>query len=216
MANQPEFCKVFTGGREENNVYILHDGDDTVIIDPCEDHDDMFDYLKQINCSKLRILLTHGHEDHISAIPDLMKQYPGSPILIHHGDIDFLTNPQLNGSYDQKEPLNLKEFSSHFQETDPTQPITIGQFSLEVFPTPGHTQGSVLFIDHAHKTVYTGDTLFQGTIGATHFPGGNKKQMFDSLIKIHNTIPDDYAIYPGHSELTTMEKEKKSNPYLQW
>lgn len=215
MTEATEFMKVIHAGWENNAIYILHDGDDTVIIDPCEDSEKFIKYLEQINCQNLRILLTHGHEDHISAIPGLMKRYKDSKILIAEQDLPFLTDPELNGSSDTRKPINLVRYTPKFQKISPDEKIKIGRYSLEVFPTPGHTPGSVIFIDDEHKCAYTGDTLFRETIGATHFKGGDPGEMQKSLIKIVKRIPSDYALYPGHGNSTTMEHEKAMNLYLQ-
>lgn len=215
MTEEMQFMKEFHAGWENNAIYIIHDGDDTVIIDPCVDYKTFIEYLEQINCKKLRILLTHGHEDHISAIPGLIKRYNDSEILISKEDLPFLTDPKLNYSFKSKKPINLTEYSSSFKTISPGEKIKIGQYSLEVFPTPGHTEGSVIFIDDEHKCAYTGDTLFKESIGATHFPGGNMDKMEESLKKIVERIPDDYKLYPGHHSSTTMKYEKENNPYLQ-
>ena len=209
-----DFMKEFHAGWEDNAIFILHDGDDTVIIDPCVDFKSFIEYLEKINCQNLRILLTHGHEDHISAIPGLMKRYKNSKILITKEDLPFLTDPELNGSSDCKQKINLVRYTPFFQEISPDEKIKIGRYSLEVFATPGHTEGSVIFIDDEHKCAYTGDTLFKETIGATHFKGGNPAKMSESLKKIVKRIPDDYTLYPGHGSSTTMEHEKACNMYL--
>ena len=214
MTEGDKFTKIIHAGWENNAIYILHDNDDAIIIDPCVDYKQFIKYLEEINCQNLRILLTHGHEDHISAIPGLMERYKDSKILIAEPDLPYLTDPKLNGSSDYKNPINLKSFSSHFQTISPNEKIKIGRFSLEVFPTPGHTPGSVIFIDDEHKCAYTGDTLFRETIGATHFEGGDPGEMQKSLLKIVERIPDDYVLYPGHHKSTTMKHEKKYNPYL--
>lgn len=210
MEDNKEFMKVFHAG-DNNNIYILHNGNDAVIIDPCTDSKKFIQYLESINCQTLRILLTHGHEDHISAIPGLMQQYKKSKIMISEPDLQFLTDPDLNGSSDTSKPLNLFRYTRHFQTIMPGEKIQIGQFSLEVFSTPGHTPGSVIFIDDEHKCAFTGDTLFKEAIGVTNLPGGNQIKMRESLLKIVKRIPDDYTLYPGHDESTTMANEKKFN-----
>lgn len=214
MSEKIEFMKEFHAGWENNATFILHDGDDTVIIDPCVDDKKFIQYLEKINCHNLRILLTHGHEDHISAIPGLMERYKDSKILITKEDLPFLTDPELNGSSDYDKKINLSQYEASFQTIKPGEKIQIGRYQLEVFATPGHTEGSVIFIDDEHKCVYTGDTLFKGTIGATHFPGGDSNKMKKSLLNIIKRIPDDYTLYPGHDISTTMEYEKSYNKYL--
>lgn len=215
MTQETPFMKEFHAGWENNAIFILHDDNDTVIIDPCVDSKKFIKYLESINCQKLRILLTHGHEDHISAIPGLMEHYKDTQIFIAEEDLPFLTDPKLNYSFKSKKPINLSNYSQSFKTFSPGEKIQIGKYFLEVFPTPGHTEGSVIFIDDEHKCAYTGDTIFKESIGATHFPGGNMKKMIKSLKKIVERIPDDYALYPGHHDSTTMKYEKENNMYLQ-
>jgi glyoxylase-like metal-dependent hydrolase (beta-lactamase superfamily II) len=79
--------------------------------------------------------------------------------------------------------------------------------------TPGHTRGSVIFIDDAYKIVFTGDTLLKGTIGAWHYPTGDKAHLVKSLQRMFETIPLSYVVYPGHKEKTTMRDEYATSPY---
>ena len=206
---------VLHAGWENNSIYIIHENDDAIIIDPCENYKLFLEELEKINCKNLRILLTHGHEDHISAIPGLIEKYNDAKILIHQNDYAFLTDPVLNGSKHYKNVINLKDFLKNVELIKGGDFIKIGQQTLEVFETPGHTKGSVIFIDDANKCVYTGDTLFKGTVGATHFPGGDAREMMNSLINITKRIPDDYTIYPGHEKHSTMKQEKASNKFIQ-
>ena len=207
-----EFC-----GVETNAVYIIRDGDDAAVIDPCVDSDMFIRDLESfgsLDNLRLRILLTHGHEDHISGVKGLMERFPSAQIWISNEDKKWLTNQKLNGSWDTGNPIDLTEFMGSVSCFKDGDVMEIGKYKLRVMAAPGHTPGSCLFIDDENKCVFSGDVLFKETIGACHFAGGCYQTMEKTLKKMFEVIPMDYVVYPGHNEETTMAWEKEHNRFI--
>jgi len=159
-----------------------------------------------------RILLTHAHWDHV-ADAALLQQKTGAPVAVHPADAYRLSDPielriwQLPFPF---EPVAAQEFLHHGQR------LRCGTaWELEVRHTPGHTEGGVCFVDHHRRCVFSGDTLFAGSIGRTDLPGGGLQQLLASISSHLLSLPDDYRVYPGHGAPTTIEAERRENPFLQ-
>ena len=153
------------------------------------------------------IINTHGHFDHVSANKSLKKS-TGADLMIHKADAGMLA--QLSGSA-AAWGLKAEDSPQPDRLLDDGDVIDIGSLSFKVLHTPGHTPGGIsLYVDSA---VFVGDTLFAGSIGRTDFPGGD----YDTLINAIKTklfaLPGDTAVYTGHMEPTTIEREMKYNPF---
>ena len=187
-------------GLYEENSYILHDQGHVLFIDPGR-------YAKEImKCVKEKeivdgIVLTHGHEDHTGAVDDLAEQYH-CPVYMHTADL-ILTDPRQTGKgYDG--PVYAKILPLEEQ-------TKIGTFSLKVYHTPGHTEGSCCI--QYRNLLFTGDTLFASDIGRTDLFSGDETKMMQSLILLKG-LSNDLQIYPGHGPASTMHEEKLRNPYF--
>lgn len=185
----------------QTNCYVLSKNGKAIIIDPGAKAERILQALGDNELSA--ILLTHGHFDHIGAINDLMTHYT-CPIYLSEEDQALMSDPQLNYS-----------FPKRFTVLQPTLPypgtLTIGEFKFDVLDTPGHTDGSVcLIIDNV---MFTGDTLFMQSVGRTDLRTGNPTKMKQSLRKL-KAIDQDYVVYPGHDDSTTLNEEKAHNIYL--
>lgn len=157
------------------------------------------------------ILLTHAHFDHMGGVEEIRKAVQ-APVYIHPGEQSFLQNPDLN--------LSANWFmTGHGIKGQPAEKeyidgdlIELAGLKIIVLETPGHTLGSVSLLIGNH--VFTGDALFQGSIGRTDFPGGSFTQLKKSIFNKLFTLYDDVVVYPGHGLTTTIGKEKKENPFL--
>lgn len=154
------------------------------------------------------ILLTHGHLDHIGAVDELRDAF-GAKVGIHANDANMLTDGQKNLSTYMGSSLEMKPADFLLEDG---QTITIGQITITVLTTPGHTLGGVCFL--TAEGLLSGDTLFAGSIGRTDFPGGSLEQLLDGIEEKLMVLPEETRVYPGHGEETTIGREKRANPFL--
>ncbi len=189
-------------GMYEENCYVLHDKGHVLIVDPgrrpekiaaCIGADETVD----------GILLTHGHSDHTMAADDLAEKY-GCPVFMDRRDI-ILTSPS-GGRVDGT------EYPVYAEISDLTEgEMKLGGFDLEIIHTPGHTAGSTVI--RCRNILFTGDTLFAGTIGRTDLFSGSESEMIGSLQRL-KALPHDLKICPGHGPVSTIGRELTVNPYL--
>ncbi|MEK7822023.1 MAG: MBL fold metallo-hydrolase [Planctomycetota bacterium] len=201
--------------------YILANEDnEAVIIDPGGDADEIIKFIKGHKLQPRYLINTHGHGDHIGANKELKALFPELKICIHEEDKEALTNPFKNlsalGGFQSKDYiLRSPPADVTLKEGDR---ITLGKIRLEVLHTPGHTPGGICLLgrseDDKPDVLFSGDSLFQGSIGRTDFPGGNQQDLVKSLREKVLTLKEDTIVYPGHGPSTTIGYEKVNNPYL--
>ena len=187
-------------GLYEENVYLLHEDGHVLIIDPgCKAKE----IQKYINDEVVDgIILTHGHEDHALGVDDLVDIYH-CPIYMHEDEI-----PLVNQSYAN----DLPYFEVIYNTITPIkEDETIGQFNLHILHTPGHTAGSICI--QYKEYLFTGDTLFAGSIGRCDLYSGDEATMMESL-KIFKSLDHSLQIYPGHGPSSTIGFELEHNSYL--
>jgi len=206
--------KMLTLGTLSTNCYIVGctETKEALIIDPgFEGKKEAERVLREVNQHGLRvkyIVNTHGHPDHIGG-NGIIKKATGAPILIHEYDA-----PMLIGGADNVSGLfGLRATSppadKMLHEGDVIQ---AGKIMLRVLHTPGHSRGSISLL--GDYVVFTGDTLFAGSIGRYDLPGASFKEIICSVKRLA-TLPEHAKVYPGHGPTSTIGKEKKSNPFLQ-
>lgn len=196
------------------NTYIIYleDRDDAVVVDPGADSAGILKRLSQIERSVSDILITHGHADHIMAASAIKNAFPGAHLRIHARDAHMLTDPRANLSmafgYEATAPP-----ADAFLEGGTEVKAAGVTFSVE--HVPGHSPGSVCLVPNGLPAiVFSGDTLFAGTIGRTDFPGGNMGLLVAEIREKILTLPDDTVVYPGHGEITTVGIEKRDNYFV--
>jgi glyoxylase-like metal-dependent hydrolase (beta-lactamase superfamily II) len=204
----------FTIGPLSTNCYLVHDESNAIIIDVGGDPAPLIDFLENKKLRPKLILATHGHFDHILGISALKKKY-SIPFMVHHKELELIKNfKEIVRNFVSMYNLSIGISDIETPKPDDTfedgHIITIGNISLKVLETPGHTLGSSCFL--SDNALFSGDTLFMGSIGRTDY-GGDEELMKMSLKKLRE-LPDDLIVYPGHGPITTLGHEKSTNPFL--
>jgi glyoxylase-like metal-dependent hydrolase (beta-lactamase superfamily II) len=205
--------KGLTVGLLQENCYILgceatHEG---VIIDPGDNARAILRLVRQEGLTITAILNTHAHLDHVMAV-DAVRAATGAPFYLHAADLDILRDVP------ERARLWLDSEVEPIEDPDESlvhgQIIHFGEEQLEVRFTPGHAPGHVVFVHHAGRQVFGGDTLFQGSIGRFDLPLADGPTLFRSIREQLLTLPDDYIVYPGHGPATTIGEERVHNPFV--
>ena len=199
--------KTFKIGAFETNTYLITKGQSAVLVDPGLELISIIDEIKKYHIEA--ILITHGHIDHIDGCGLIDAPiYVGKDDLINFSDLSrsLYKMTGIKPSYDVSK---LKLIS-----VDDNEVITLESFSFKVLHTPGHTDGSCCYL--YYNNLFSGDTLFNESIGRVDFPTGSMRKMRESLQKIVKNCSDDVVVYPGHDAKTTIKNEKKYNMYLKF
>ena len=205
--------KGLTVGLLQENCYIV--GCETtrkgVIIDPGDNARAILKVVAQQALHIEKIINTHAHFDHVMAV-DPVRAATGAPFYLHEADLPILRDtPERVRLWLDTEVAPIRDpdcFLTHGQM------IKVGQEELEVRFTPGHAPGHVVFVHHAGRQVFGGDTLFQGSIGRYDLPLADGPTLLRSIREQLLTLPDDYTVYPGHGPATTIGAERAFNPYI--
>ncbi len=192
--------------------YLISSEKEAAVIDPSSDTEAVLSVLEERGLTLTKILLTHGHFDHIGGLAELAEK-TGAEVLIHKEDIPLLTDDRLNLSEPFGEPPADK-YSGDITALSDGDKFTLCGKSCTVINTPGHTKGSSLYI--TEDGVFTGDTIFSGSIGRTDMPGGDPAAMSASLKRIAVMFGElsDRPMYSGHTSPSRIKTELKYNPYL--
>ncbi len=189
-------------GDYQANCYSIIEGEELLLIDTGDEGEKLLQYIEKVGKKLVMILLTHGHFDHVGAVKPLKEAFPDCQVYIHKGDAKGAGNTifPLEG---QVEDLKFVE--------DGTK-IPFGKGDVEVFATPGHSKGSICL--KYQDNLFTGDTLFFGSMGRTDLPDGDFKEIMSSLAKLAKLDPN-LKVFPGHGDSSTMGQELSINPYIQ-
>lgn len=198
-------------GPLQSNCYLVYDeaGLDAVVIDPGDEPERIYRSVREKHLKVAAIVCTHAHFDHVGAVGRL-RQKTGAPVLLHAEDLELFSRADEQGAiwgFRIEQPPKPDSFVS---EGDA---ITAGAVTLRVLHTPGHSPGGICLYAEAEGVVFTGDTIFAGSIGRTDFKGGDIEALKRSFRRIIN-LPEKTQLFPGHGNWTTVGDERETNFFM--
>lgn len=193
-------------GAIATNCYLVFDdvSQSLCIIDPGAEGKLIAAAAREFAPRKMQILLTHAHVDHISGIGELVKELPGTPVWVHPGDLELYLSPDNA----------LEPYLPAAQGLPDPEAKTPEFPGMKILHLPGHTPGGVGYYFAAEKMLFSGDTLFDGSVGRTDLPGGDWDTLKNAIKQTLFALPEDVRVFCGHGPSTTVGKEKHGNPYL--
>ncbi len=200
-------------GAFQVNCYILWDEStgDGIVIDPGGDADRIAAAIQKNNVNVVGIYNTHAHFDHIGAVQALKTQL-NVPFALHRGDEQLVAGAATQGQmFGMHIPLEAPAVEKWLEDG---MKITFGSETGEVLHTPGHTRGGVCFL--FSDKLFVGDTLFAGSVGRSDLPGGDGRQLIESIQRRLMTLADGVKVFPGHGPSTSIGQERKFNPFVNY
>ena len=202
--------ETFVTGIIGTNTYVAYNETtkEAVLVDPAACTKKLMHFIEEEGLSMKAVLLTHGHFDHIGGL-EKTKAQTGAKVYIYADDADTLTSAGKNLSTMVGQPMNPGPADVLLRDGDEVE--ISPNIKLTTIHTPGHTVGSCCFV--GEDVIFSGDTLFEGSIGRTDFPGGSYENMMKSLSRLM-TYDDDMTVLPGHGENTDIAYERARNPFI--
>ena len=199
-------------GLVRTNCYIVYSEETkkAVIIDPAADSRRIMEEISGLGVVPEAVLLTHGHFDHMLAAESLKNGYQ-IPICVHKADAELVKHPDLNCS---EQFLHMAYAISANEELEDGQELRFLDGAFTVLSTPGHTEGSCCYYAKEDNILFSGDTLFQGSVGRTDLPTGSAAKLVNSIREKLFVLPEDTLVLSGHGDQTTIGEEKQYNPYV--
>jgi len=198
------------------NCHILCNASgECLVFDAAGEADSLISTVRDEGLKPLAVLQTHAHFDHIMALDEVVDEWK-VPVYIHSEEEIALRDPHWNASEMLGVPVRTRATSNMLaggkEDGMETGSLNVGAFDIQWFHTPGHTKGGVCFLVENH--LFSGDSIFQGSIGRSDLPGGNGTQLIEAVKHVLGRIPGGTLIHPGHGPDTTAEIEINTNPFL--
>ena len=207
-------ARMFTVGPVQENCFIVREkgASTALIVDPGDDPDRLLDALQNLRIETVEaILVTHTHFDHIGAVAPLARA-TGAPVYCPELETQVLANIM-----DYVPWPGFGPFENY--DADETvkggETLELAGLTLDVIFTPGHSPGHVSYSLRGEEAVFSGDVLFQGSVGRVDLPGGDGPTLLRSIETLLEELPPETTVYPGHMGLTTLGRERATNPFLQ-
>lgn len=202
---------MFTVTVVAENTYLVRvdDSAEALLIDPGGEAPTILAQLAELNLELKAILLTHTHWDHIGAVAEVAKA-TGAPVYCPVKETEFLLDPKSVFFPD----LDFEGYTAD-ETVGGGEHLSLAGFEIDVVSTPGHSIGHVTYSIPAEDALFSGDVLFENSIGRTDLPGGDHQTLLNSIAHLLETFSDETVVYPGHMGITQLGRERATNPFLQ-
>lgn len=200
--------KVFPSVSMGANCYTVLSRDAAIVIDPGEYCESVCDFLKENSDKQRLILLTHCHFDHIGGAAELREK---TQVSIAIGEKEFSHTADPQKTLSQYFGINIEHFNCDTPLKN-GQELLVGDMKIKCIETPGHTVGGMCYL--MEDTLFSGDTLFNLSIGRTDFPNGSFADISNSIKMLYRSLDDDTVVLPGHGDATLIKYEKTNNPFV--
>lgn len=200
-------------GPIQENAYVLHlEGQsEAVVIDAGDEAGRLVKTIQALGLKPVLLLATHGHFDHVGAVDGLAQAF-GAPFAMHAADKFLLERLEDTAAFYGQQATKEPRISQPLQGGET---LKVAGLELKVIATPGHTPGGLCFYDAKSGSLFSGDTLFEGSVGRSDTEGGSHEILIRSIHQQLLTLPDATRVYPGHGDATTIGAERAQNPHLQ-
>lgn len=212
---------ILTPFQQNTRVVVCEETGIAVCIDPGEKSDELVSFLNENDFELQAIVLTHGHLDHVGGVSALHENFPQAEIILHKDDEDLYYGLPQQPLFMGLSPHQLKPLGLDYEIPPPVtknwqdgEIYAVGNLRFKVLHCPGHTPGHVVLAEETERKVFAGDCLFEGSIGRTDLPGGDYEKLMSSINDRILTLGDDFIVYSGHGNETTVGREKQTNPFL--
>ena len=199
-----------TVGPLEENCYLVGVAPRCVVVDPGAESPRIFAAIERHGLTPEAILLTHGHVDHIAHCAHVAEKY-GIGVHVHSADLPYLEGPQWP---ELETFLGARPCPAPAGFLEDGTTVEFAGLTLAIVHTPGHTPGGICLIHQASASALVGDTLFYGSVGRTDLPGGDWPTLVRSIRERLFTLPGDLTLYTGHGPDTTLDAERRGNPFV--
>ena len=204
--------RTLTVGQLAENCFLLRrEGSDrALIVDPGEEPERILALVEELGVTVEAILLTHCHFDHIGAVAPLAEA-TGAPVYCPAVEVPILADIMSFVPFEGFGPYESYEAD---EKVSGGEVLELAGLELDVIFTPGHSPGHVTYSVRGEDAIFSGDVLFQGSVGRVDLPGGDGPTLIESIRSLVESHPDETAVYPGHMGTTTLGAERASNPFL--
>ena len=201
-----------TVGPVQENTWIARadHGEKAILIDPGDEPDRIEHALNELGTQVEAILITHCHFDHVGAVAEMARR-THAPVYCPAGEVFMIEDINAFVRFAGIGPFENYSPEKTVKHGDKLQ---LAGFEIDVIGTPGHSPDHVTYSIPAEKAIFSGDVLFQGSVGRTDLPGSDHQTLMDSIARLLDTLPDDTGVLPGHMEPTSLGVERQTNPFL--
>ena len=204
--------RAFTVGMVQENCYIARPdgGDRAVIVDPGDEPDRLLGAIDELGVQLDAILVTHTHFDHVGAVGPVARA-TGAPVYCPKIEVPVLADINRFVPWPGFGPFESYDGD---ETVEGGERLELAGFEIEVIFTPGHSPGHVTYAIESEGALFSGDVLFQGSVGRVDLPGGDGPTLLRSIASLLDRFPDETTVYPGHMGITTLGRERATNPFL--